>query len=606
MITSLQAPVGSDYTAGAKLIQGMAYKYDQLNRLKTAVGYNSTNTSNTTAPFVWAGSGAQRYANSFTYDANGNILTQSRADQANVVFDNLSYAYDYDQDGFLKNNRLRRVDDAVSGSLPLDDIEDQGSAYNYVYDAIGQLVLDNQEQIASIDWRIDGKIASINRTSGSGKADLDFEYDALGNRVAKKVVNGGQLTETIYYIRDANGEVMAVYQFTLQQEQAHLKLQEQHIYGSARLGVRKVDEEMIGAVDPSDVGEFDRVRGMKRYELSNHLGNVLTVISDRKIATVDNGVNIYYHAEIISYSDYYPFGAPMSQSTTDRTWSVEEYRFGFQNQEEDNELWEGAVTYKYRIEDPRLGRFFSVDPLYADFPWNSNYAFSENRVVDCLELEGLEAFKISDATATIFDETSGQPKEIPRKVLTLTDPSAPRLTIIDENGNQIQNFKYCYFISMMQGLSVESSFSENTLSPSYVIRVPQLEEFKTFTANTFELTTDPEDQQATFVPNGAWTGILSDMDDLYDSWDSMSKLYTPVGSTNTEASTMLQSLDQQLQNFDTIQIYNRSSFSNDQIRQEIQSTIYFTNNISIQFVDQPAEGNSNAVYTIQYGTNSCD
>jgi hypothetical protein len=245
------------------------------------------------------------------------------------VFDNLSYAYDYDQDGYLKNNRLRRVDDAVIGSSPLDDIEDQGSAYNYVYDAIGQLILDNQEQIASIDWRIDGKIAAINRTSGSAKADLDFEYDALGNRVAKKVVNGGQLTETIYYIRDANGEVMAVYQFTLQQEQAQLKLQEQHIYGSARLGVRKVDEDMIGSVDPSDVGEFDRVRGMKRYELSNHLGNVLTVISDRKIATVDNGVNVYYHAEIISYSDYYPFGAPMSQGTTDRTWSVEEYRFGF-------------------------------------------------------------------------------------------------------------------------------------------------------------------------------------------------------------------------------------------------------------------------------------
>jgi hypothetical protein len=42
MVTSLQAPVGSDYTAGAKLIQGMAYKYDQLNRLKTAVGYNTT------------------------------------------------------------------------------------------------------------------------------------------------------------------------------------------------------------------------------------------------------------------------------------------------------------------------------------------------------------------------------------------------------------------------------------------------------------------------------------------------------------------------------------------------------------------------------------
>jgi RHS repeat-associated protein len=66
------------------------------------------------------------------------------------------------------------------------------------------------------------------------------------------------------------------------------------------------------------------------------------------------------------------------------------YRYGFQNQEHDNELWSGAVSYKYRVEDPRLGRFFSVDPLAAKYPHNSVYAFSENRVVDAVELEGLE------------------------------------------------------------------------------------------------------------------------------------------------------------------------------------------------------------------------
>lgn len=32
-----------------------------------------------------------------------------------------------------------------------------------------------------------------------------------------------------------------------------------------------------------------------------------------------------------------------------------------------------------------------MDPLYAKYPWNSNYAFSENRLLDAVELEGLEA-----------------------------------------------------------------------------------------------------------------------------------------------------------------------------------------------------------------------
>ncbi len=47
-------------------------------------------------------------------------------------------------------------------------------------------------------------------------------------------------------------------------------------------------------------------------------------------------------------------------------------------------------TYKYRMHDPRIGRFFAVDPLAAEYSHNSPYAFSENRVIDGIELEGRE------------------------------------------------------------------------------------------------------------------------------------------------------------------------------------------------------------------------
>ena len=40
--------------------------------------------------------------------------------------------------------------------------------------------------------------------------------------------------------------------------------------------------------------------------------------------------------------------------------------------------------------DSRIGRFFAVDPLAAKYPHNSTYAFCENRVIDGVELEGLE------------------------------------------------------------------------------------------------------------------------------------------------------------------------------------------------------------------------
>lgn len=64
----------------------------------------------------------------------------------------------------------------------------------------------------------------------------------------------------------------------------------------------------------------------------------------------------------------------------------------FQGQEKDDELkGEGnSLNYKYRMHDPRVGRFFARDPLASKFPFNSPYAFSENRVIDGVELEGLE------------------------------------------------------------------------------------------------------------------------------------------------------------------------------------------------------------------------
>ncbi len=41
-----------------------------------------------------------------------------------------------------------------------------------------------------------------------------------------------------------------------------------------------------------------------------------------------------------------------------------------------------------------MGRFFNVDPLSEKYTHNSTYAFSENRVIDAVELEGLEAWLI--------------------------------------------------------------------------------------------------------------------------------------------------------------------------------------------------------------------
>ena len=167
---------------------------------------------------------------------------------------------------------------------------------------------------------------------------------------------------------------------------------ERHIYGSSRLGMDVTPLELISPLE-DDEDASERILRYKQYEMSNHLGNVLAVVSDVKIPvdeTEDSEVD-FWVSDVISATDYSPFGVRLIE----RNFNTSKYRYSFQNQEHDDEVsGEGnSVNYTYRMQDTRLGRFKSIDPLYEDYPWNSTYAFSENRVIDGVELEGLEYWK---------------------------------------------------------------------------------------------------------------------------------------------------------------------------------------------------------------------
>ena len=68
------------------------------------------------------------------------------------------------------------------------------------------------------------------------------------------------------------------------------------------------------------------------------------------------------------------------------------YGFAFNGQEKTDEV-SGVgnhLDFKYRGYDPQTGRFWSVDPLFKEYPDNSSYAFCENSVIAFKELEGKE------------------------------------------------------------------------------------------------------------------------------------------------------------------------------------------------------------------------
>ncbi|WP_157802164.1 RHS repeat-associated core domain-containing protein [Flavobacterium sp. 1] len=105
--------------------------------------------------------------------------------------------------------------------------------------------------------------------------------------------------------------------------------------------------------------------------------------------------------DVLSYSDYYPFG--MLVPNRHGTSIPNGHRYGFQGQEMDNELkGEGnSLNYTFRMHDPRIGRFFAPDPLFKEYPHNSVYAFSGNKVIASIELEGLEDVWVADGGSTV-------------------------------------------------------------------------------------------------------------------------------------------------------------------------------------------------------------
>ncbi|CAN5900194.1 hypothetical protein BH11BAC7_BH11BAC7_31860 [soil metagenome] len=378
MVTTITDP-----SSRAILPQGMVYHYDQLNRLLEAKAYNNDGAANLKVPAnVWdiIGGYTPKYLNTFAYDANGNILKQKRQDETATDIDSLSYKYNRDGLGNILRNQLLLVRDNVSNPSFGDDIDDQVTG-NYKYDAEGRLAKDLQEGIDTIIWTVTGKVKEVLRTGGSSKKNLKFDYDAMGMRVAKHIFNSSNTWEkSTYYVRDPQGNVMATYEKTVVGIATSYKVKERDIYGSSRLGMNTEEVEMIGA--SVSTTNATHIIGVKYFEMINHLGNVLSVVSDKPLPIdwdVDGTVDCY-KAEIISASDYYPFGAPM----VGRQFSSSSYRYGFNGKEKQDELHVNsgdAYDFDVRMHDARLGRFLSVDPHARQYTSWSPYQFAHDNPI---------------------------------------------------------------------------------------------------------------------------------------------------------------------------------------------------------------------------------
>jgi RHS repeat-associated protein len=384
-------PIGGKRDVGPMLYN---YKYDQLNRIGSMDAWAADGTFkpiNTMA--------LTDFAERYTYDPNGNIMSLNRnGDTANQSMDQLTYKYIYAKTGGAGNgeyvpgsaptsgvdhltNQLSSITDAVTGNSYAGDIKKQPS-FNYRYDAIGELVYDSAQKLSNMVWNVYGKLLCL-KDSGN---TISFTYDAAGNRISK-TAHG----ITTWYVRDAQGNVMSVYtQGNSAINSGSLTQSEDDLYGSSRLGLLNLSVNCGVSLTKPVSGSL--VRGGKLFELSNHLGNVLATISDKKLQhTTDNTTVDYYTADVINANDYYAFGMGMpSRSFT--VASSGNYRYGFNGKENDNEV-KGVgdqIDYGMRVYDPRAGRFLSVDPISKKYPELTPYQYASNRPIDGIDQDGKE------------------------------------------------------------------------------------------------------------------------------------------------------------------------------------------------------------------------
>ena len=389
------------------------YKYDQLNRIKSMDGYYRTGTETGLTP--------SEYASTYSYDANGNILSMTNHAKAD---DGIGKQMDVFSYNYLANtNQLTNVDDIVSSTDFTGDVDDQ-EVNNYAYDQIGQLIKDDAEKIDKITWTVTNKVKEVIYKGSLQGKKIRFDYDAMGHRISKHVTSVSGDVSSTYYVLDAQGNAMSTYTYAtpIGNTPKKITLTERNIYGSKRVGIEQLSQVVAednsgqGLVDvaetvgfwstnestgarewvwyerPKKLASYKQEIGDKRYELANHLGNVLNVITDRKLPVADANDNTkiaYFTGDVVSYSDYLAFGqlAPNRHGSA----NSENYDYGFNGMRKDDDIKNSEGTsydFGARMYDPRLGRWLSVDPLESKYPTLSPYCFVGNSVLVYIDPDG--------------------------------------------------------------------------------------------------------------------------------------------------------------------------------------------------------------------------
>ncbi|UKB81345.1 DUF6443 domain-containing protein [Chryseobacterium sp. MEBOG07] len=330
------------------------YQYDGLDRLKNGI-YSEPNA---TVPQN------NYYNESLSYDVNGNIQTLKRNRLLQGLgaqqIDDLSYIY--------SGNRLNTVSDA-SGNY---------AGYPaYVptaipYDGNGNMINHQDRGILQIDYNY----LNLPNYIKFNKTYVTHDFENTYNVNTKYLYNAGGTKLRKVYTSGTGRAQMEVVNTT------------DYLDGF------QYSNDVLSFV-PTSEGYYDFVQNKYIYNYTDQVGNI------RLAYYKDASGNL----KIDRTTHYYPFGLEFGGDLNISLSISPNYKYSTQGQEKQTET--GWSSYRWRNYDPAMGRFFNVDPLSEKYTYQSHYNFSENRVVDARELEGLERISIHTASYAPFDSFGG-------------------------------------------------------------------------------------------------------------------------------------------------------------------------------------------------------
>ncbi|REC49971.1 DUF6443 domain-containing protein [Chryseobacterium pennipullorum] len=342
------------------------YVYDGLNRLLAGFYQKDTNPS------------AKEYFEKMDYDLNGNIAALKRSGFSSgttaSLIDDLTYIY--------IGNKLTQVKEAAQ-----NDIGYEGGNNFIDYDLNGNMTNMKDKGIQSITYNylnLPEVLLISQRDPFLGpnlESSLSYLYRADGVKLRKSyfrqarrgptgTVRTTDYLDGFHYNYFGDGEVC----LTCRTEFAY----EEQAYKKADSQLNEINLTPEWKLDfvPTSEGFYSFIENRYIYQYKDHLGN----------ARISFGKNSAGALEITDSNDYYPFG--LNHIGNGKSLIGSYYSYKYQGQE----LQEtGFYSFKWRNYMPDVGRFFNIDPLSEKYAYQSHYNFSENRVVDARELEGLEA-----------------------------------------------------------------------------------------------------------------------------------------------------------------------------------------------------------------------